>query len=678
MAEKLPTYVIPYDPEKKSYLPGEIRARLNARGQKPDPFLIDHDTAELTIDHPEFFEVIKKLKDSGQPLPPYETAFRVKLKKELLREPRFIEQFKNPINATLKARAQAIGGGVPGEFKYRQISIQVEVFELVVRAKVQAQREYGGVKLNENEFVADTHDALEFEIFARCKERPTDVVVGLEEIDVVLEGTDTNRYKRKIEKIPETRKWSLTIYALKPLLYEGTEDGQKITLKVKGRVKLSEGTSFQLVALNKDLQARFVFLKLWVVPGVRQGQSEAGAICCVAPDSSQLLAGVPLALWVKTVNDFGMPGYGVRLEPATSDKERRTFDDLKTDQLGTVKWKLAYRNLNWETLDFAQFEVRCGILPSADAFADDWRSDGKDSKPRPVTCTSFNIDVRQNVHAMLVDLNAAAPNLEPGFDNPFFKSGKWDMEADSLILKDWVRGPAWNISLKLDTSDPFVCYQMRERIFKWLSERRKGFAGQVRGSSNPTLKVDKIDPDLMARMNGIEIGTYEIVPIHVFAGFHLSGTKPDEEPKFIDPWWRQQWSDVLTWKEEVARLTYCVFTTAGLALLVAKMATFAAAGWAGEIGKAVGTAGLGKMSSAISAVSWWLASTPSRSFAAKLIGATNIASIGHYKFLIGADTSRYLTGDEYRDMPGDWLKDAAQRWKTSPHKLPAVAPIDIW
>ena len=234
--------------------------------------------------------------------------------------------------------------------------------------------------------------------------------------------------------------------------------------------------------------------------------------------------------------------------------------------------------------------------------------------------------------------------------------------------------PAWNASLRFDTEDPYVCQQMRGRIFNWLSNRRNGATGE-------STKEQQLDPDLMSRMNGIEIGQYKMWPIHVFAGFHLSGTKPDADPKFIDPWWRQEWGEILTWPEQRARLTYTVGLSTLLILAVAKIlvATGIADGLvkvAGSAGRVVGSAatrvGLGAVPLALGRVKSWLAGKGltsvggigSKGFAKLVAGADTTYAVAGYTFMFGVETEE--------NVEGNWLHQVATKWEHSPHSLSSV------
>jgi hypothetical protein len=76
-------------------------------------------------------------------------------------------------------------------------------------------------------------------------------------------------------------------------------------------------------------------------------------------------------------------------------------------------------------------------------------------------------------------------------------------------------------------------------------------------------------------MNGIEVCGYMFAGVHYWAGVHLSSSKPDAEPIFIDPWWRQCWNDAATgptygWKTQAGKLVAMGLMATSLGLLIVR------------------------------------------------------------------------------------------------------------
>jgi len=505
--------------------------------------------------------------------------------------------------------------------------------ELVVKFEPDGEREYQGIKLAKNEFIGDGKDKIRVIVYARRKGREPEELVELDHVDVELSGREDGDdwITRLVSQEPT--KWTWEILVENPMLYTANRKALSPSLRARAGAK-SMGKVIQLEAPQEDLRPRLLHLKLWVVPGEEQGTAHAGAICCVAPQRADVLSGVPLRLGV--VDLGGGAGLGLALMDAAT---QHTAKD------GTAQWRLKYKrgSITWGNVRDARFRIRCGV---------------EDAQRKVREATTFTIDVPRNVEQTLTALNAAAQGLD--LTNPYFQGRGWLDWVGDWAFPDALRGPLWNISrlILFDSDNKYVCNGMRDRIFSWLEDRRNGRRGRSR----------TIDPDMMATMNGIEIAQYMVSPLHVFAGIHFSGSAPDDDPRFFDPWWRQEWGDVLTWRDQGIKVAAVVALIPVLAAALALMVQAA--------GAAAGLAGL-------TGVKAWLAGQITLGGAVKIGGAMAVAgesvAIGGYTFWFGADTKAYLDGKgHYKGGGGGWLKSVRRQWTTGQEGLPDVSPHEPW
>lgn len=291
----------------------------------------------------------------------------------------------------------------------------------------------------------------------------------------------------------------------------------------------------------------YIFLKLWVVPGTKPGTSEASCYACMAPDSLLALQGLPLMLAVENV--------GIGSLDLTGPEQ------IPTNQSGLSAWVLHYSGLTWDNYSMAGFTVKCGVPIGQ-------------NPPQEATEVLFNLG--NNVSHLVTDFfgQQSALNL----NNPLFSlegTSRWRKVGDYLV-PDELSGPACNIASIILTAkngtepvqlNPYICGNYSSRIYRWMLERRFGTNVNV-------------DPDTLCRMNGIDLNEYSmwcLGPItHHFAGFYLSGTGSMQDPRFIDPWWRQDWSKakyqqldgLYTINGERLALAICVASLVVLAVLV--------------------------------------------------------------------------------------------------------------
>lgn len=522
-------------------------------------------------------------------------------------------------------------------------------WELVVKFDPESEREYQGIKLGKNEFVADGKDKLRVVVYARRKGCEPEELGELDHVDLGLDGMQYGDAWICRLASQEPTMWTWEVFAEDPLLYTAQRKALSPSLHVTATVR-SGGKLVELQAPQQDLRLRLLHLKLWVMPGRKPGTAQAAAICCLAPERGRVLSGVPLRL--RIVNLGGGSKGGLALIDA---------DTQLTSKDGTARWELKYRRgcITWENVKDAKWRVSCGV---------------ENARRKVREATSFTIDVRRNMLDLLKALDAAAPSLN--LTNPFFQSRGWLAWAGDWAFPDALRGAVWNALCaargRFD-ADPYVCQQSAGRIFVWLRSRRIGKEG---------LQDPGFDAERMASMNGIEIAQYTISPAHTFAGIHFSGTGPDEDPRLFDPWWRQEWGDVLTWREQMLRLLaalgtiplVCVAVIVAAKLAVALVISYAAAS-AGFFAWILGTTPV----VSAGAVTAWLKGTAV--LKAGLSAGGMVAASGQtitllgYKFWFGADTAFYLDAEgAYQGTSGDWVKMLGKQWTTQPEELPCVSP----
>jgi hypothetical protein len=218
---------------------------------------------------------------------------------------------------------------------------------------------------------------------------------------------------------------------------------------------------------------------------------------------------------------------------------------------------------------------------------------------------------------------------------------------------------------------------LRNRIINWIAHRRDD--------------TDDSAIETSMTMNGIEYNTYQIWPIHVFAGIHLSGSGPDDDPRFIDPWWTQEWrfdkyaipEGLLTWRWELLYLAAVPAYLIALAYLVVRVGMYLA-----QVGVIKATAATAKEWGLWAAngiktyftqgwprASAWLAKLTSSggsivSRVLKIPGSITGLTAIYYK--TGADDESVPNG-VYAHYPS--INKRVGNWRAAQTTCPAVAPF---
>jgi hypothetical protein len=308
-----------------------------------------------------------------------------------------------------------------------------------------------------------------------------------------------------------------------PFSYSRSNAVHSLTFEVK---LTDTGSRYQLETNKTEIQvkAQYPELSVWVVPGEYRHTSLALAFVQVLP-ACQPLIGADLSLSVESPAkaDFSSDTLFGDVSTARLDLDKDSPSQQQSIEFvsgkvnsdltdGSAVWTLRYSSLNWGNLPSTRFKVTCSHL---------------DGHGAPAYSISQDIDVCQNVNDMLAAL-VDDPGMKTKLNNPYFDASL-NPGAES-ILPD-VRGPYWNIRQKFDDSAPYVCYRMRNDIIEFLLNRSR-----VHNGGDVTASVKR-----MASMNGIEFDYYAMRPVHVYAGFFLSGCGRYDDYRVLDPWWRQSW-----------------------------------------------------------------------------------------------------------------------------------------
>jgi hypothetical protein len=328
----------------------------------------------------------------------------------------------------------------------------------------------------------------------------------------------------------------LHIQSRKPCLYTTVRaKRQALILPLKASLKPDAPPNYlrENLSLDGRLNPRYVYLKLWVVPGKKRGTSVAGVYAGLPkPGQGKLEPLLNANVELNVVSREGLLGLG--------------DDAMKlVDSEGRQSWELVYKGLSRTNLG-SEIKVRCRLKDADQA-------------------VFFKINVKQNGAELFAALNEASDSLQltnpewEGASTPMAaESPKWDRTGSGAywvdaIIPDKCRGPVYN--LRNCFGPPFLkgapprewstwlCGEYSERIINWLLSRRHG----------------KQDPQTALRMNGLEVSQYAVAGVHDWCGVHLSGVGASDDPIFIDPWWTQTWGEESVgygWHQQEIRLIF--------------------------------------------------------------------------------------------------------------------------
>lgn len=432
------------------------------------------------------------------------------------------------------------------------------------------ERTVEGVALDELEFVADGSDTLS--LMARLEPAlPADLRAAR------LEGPEASEFLLEPDPAQtesQRGRFAFHLRSRRPLRANpdvAPANPRRLILALAARPRGDDKDLNGSVQLKPEY-LRFSFA---VVPGWRPHTSEAAAVFTLPHHSGASWPGVKARLVISAPTlSTSDP-----LEKEARDAVRpagRARGTGRPQPIGhCASWLLEYSGWGWDS----KVEVRCGPAGSSEIWGDS------------------TIDMSKNVTSLLTDLLRSRDQLK--LANPYITydeerglayAGEW---LCSALVPEFLSGPLVNVYQGLSGNEQlktYVCGQYSARIMDWLARRR------FRGS-----------PAEMARMNGIEINQYQFAfkPFsHHTAGLHPCGVKPTADPRFLDPWWRQDWElskyetleGLPTWNGEMLWISGTLASVALVALMLAKLlAPAAAIAWwtRGLSGKTVGGTALG-------------------------------------------------------------------------------------
>lgn len=494
--------------------------------------------------------------------------------------------------------------------------------ELACRFEADEQqgREVYGVEMETNQFLCDAVDELGVIFFPHDrmdKDDPESVAeYDLEKVEFELDERSRRQFSLVEDKEFEEEGQKRFVLKSKSVVLHEANLPEEVTIPTKAKARPRTGDKSKAIDLAGQLVIKpgYVFLKLWVVGGGARGTSEAACFACMAPDASKPLKGFPLMIKVDAVGSATLA-----LESA---------DRASTGDDGLASWALRYGGLTWDNYFSAGFNVRCGV-PVGDA--------------PPVRGVNVAIDIHDNVNKLIQTIYDSAATLK--LNNDLFQSNCLD-----YAYPDDMSGPYTNMRSWISTEwDDYICGNYSARIFNWMAKRRFG------DKSNE-------DPDQYVCMNGIEANEYaiwDLGPItHHFAGFHLSGSGPLDSPRFIDPWWCQNWRDpklrtldgLYTKNTERYLMVKSILFKAAIALLLVKVAVAAGA-----------VAATTKLYAIIKAGSLGMGTLN-----------TTVGDVHEY----GPQASDFGADGKYTVYRANWATRAVVRLKSA--KLPSTGPLKNW
>jgi len=332
-----------------------------------------------------------------------------------------------------------------------------------------------------------------------------------------------------------------SVGTVRPMIRPDGGTAGNVTIKLSATLGAGIPANYLPVAPTLDLAVRphLLDLRTWVVPGRQRASSELWAFLFLADRPDIPVPDTLLAIET-TSGSTGGPTLGA------PDGGNRAAGETAAD--GTVSIPLWYRGLNWSNWEQGVFTVGCRVTAKAGA---QLTSD----------LVSTVVDVAENIRNLLGELVDKNEMLH--LNNPFFdpalrsRLGKAEAEIlDELTGPGWrpeFSGPAWNflelasgqesasgsgdkrLAGKAKFARDYVCSEYRDRIARWLVDRRNYQRG----------RVDL--PATVTRMNGIEFDNYflggDAGALHNFEALFLAGMDPDNDPRAVDPWWKQEWKD---------------------------------------------------------------------------------------------------------------------------------------
>jgi hypothetical protein len=412
-----------------------------------------------------------------------------------------------------------------GQSYQARVAYQIQPqFELFAHGWVDAQhRFYKDLDLTGLEFVCDAEDRLGLAVACCRTDKPGRREIG--QVDLVnpswwnwehpLQGSAMPNFDQLPPvAIPEGG-YALNILSLKPLLYTQEHAARKLTLHLEAvpTERCPANYVRTPVLMDLELKPRYPDLRLWLVPGKQRGASEAWMFLFLDQNTRQPLKEVTLR-----VDILSLPSSYLKFNDGSGTAACQTGED------GSMQVELFYEGLNWGNMEEARYTVACAIQARNGMVSESVKTE---------------INVSENVRRLLLHLYQNSESLK--LNNPTFQEQAMLKTNMVTNYRSALRGPIWNMAAFLagrdnetkenKTFQDYVCPAMRDRIVKWLCSRRHYQPGQ---------------PDTIATiagMNGIEFDHFCFGSLHGWEALFLSGMQPMDDPRGLDPWWKQHWQD---------------------------------------------------------------------------------------------------------------------------------------
>jgi hypothetical protein len=403
-------------------------------------------------------------------------------------------------------------------------------FELFANQGGKKERAYKGLTLLNLEVVVDGDDRLPLSIGARRTDKSIDrsaetvneLNPDLWIYEFSLKGSQVENFiVEEDEDTPLDQASRLLIQSKGPELFSKDRWADDLVLHLEGSMEPFYGGHYlqELVDCDLDIKLLYPNLKLWVVPGKARGTSEAWMVTHLGSDPNRRLADTILNVKVKSF------GSGQLLTP-DGDQQASVI----TGPDGTEQVNLWYKGLDWSNYKQGLFTVSAVLTNRAG-----------DRESHPV---EEAVNIGQNVSSLLEELYLKSDMLK--LNNPYYMNETLGL-SDLISLTSYrpmVRGPVWNACLTFSDlvasqdkttsfrfSRDYVCSEIRDRISEWLITRRHYRPGGLH-------KLETVQ-----KMNGIEFDHFTIGGVHNYEALFLSGMHPEEDPRGLDPWWKQNWLD---------------------------------------------------------------------------------------------------------------------------------------
>lgn len=431
--------------------------------------------------------------------------------------------------------------------------------------QLEADRDHNGITLNPGELVADEKDEIGIGAFLVRSDKADDFALSYDQpLKLMVEPQADLRGEKSWDYILNSEgdvdnpdRYSARLKSKEVVFFIGKEH----EIEVQAELSLDENRYPNYLQTQRSpakikVKPLEIFLKLWVFPGEKMGTSRAGAL-----------------MFVPT-KEIGLKDYSLNID-IRSHGFTLTADQTTqmTDKDGLARWTLFYRGMNWNNYHNCNFTVRCGVTKADGGFKG----------------TQVHIDIGHNVNKLLTDFYNQRNRPELRIENPDWRQGAGFIST----VKDWVwpdylSGPVTNLfSLVSESYYDFVCEQIRNRIVEWIERRRY------------VTSVSNYNEDVHTSMNGIDYTHYFIWlfgPVtHTFAGIFLADVNADPiyDPRFLDPWWVQGWSNPIRRTvnglyTKARQLTLQLGTVAALSLLALVTLKFSA--WIQGVEKAMSVA----------------------------------------------------------------------------------------